>query len=77
MGAFKLAIDHERPMVVVSSGAGDLLPKHSMIFQERARVRVRVLEPIPTKGLGADDVEALANRTRDRMTLDQLAPKAP
>lgn len=80
MGAFKLAVDHHRPIVpVVISGAGDLLPKHSMIFSGRARVRVRVLEPIPTRGLGEDDVEALANRTRDRMlaTLDQLKAKAP
>lgn len=65
MGAFKLAIDHERPIVpVVIAGAADLLPKHSLIFSGRAHVKIRVLEPIASEGR---DVEDLANEVRERM----------
>ena len=65
MGAFKLAIDHGRPIVpVVLAGAGELLPKHSLIFQGRAHVKIRALEPIPSAGR---TVEELAHVTRERM----------
>lgn len=68
MGAFRLAIDHGRPIVpVVISGARDLLPKASFVMSGRADVWVRVLEPIPTDGLAASDTPALAERTRARM----------
>lgn len=68
MGAFKLAIDHQRPVVpIVIAGARDLLPKGSLVFKARADVRIRVLEPLPTAGLGHDDVAALAEEARARM----------
>jgi 1-acyl-sn-glycerol-3-phosphate acyltransferase len=68
MGAFKLAIEHARPVVpVVIAGARDLLPKHSVLFEREAHVRVRVLDPISTLDLGPDDVATLAARVRDAM----------
>ncbi len=68
LGAFRLAVDHGRPVApVVIRGARDLLPKHSLVFEKQANVRVRVLEPIPTAGLGADAVPALAERVRASM----------
>jgi 1-acyl-sn-glycerol-3-phosphate acyltransferase len=39
MGAFRLAIDHQRPVVpIVISGARDLLPKSSFVMKGRADV---------------------------------------
>lgn len=68
VGAFKLAIAHRRPVVpVVLSGARDLLPKGSLVFEGRADVRVRVLEPIPTDRYTVDDAGTLAEETRARM----------
>jgi len=68
MGAFKLAIDHQRPIVpVVISGARDLLPKRSFILSGAADVWLRVLEPLPTLGLVPEDTSTLASLTRDKM----------
>lgn len=64
-GAFKLAIAHRRPIVpIVLSGARALLPKGSLVFEQRADVRVRVLDPIPTGGYTVDDAGRLAEETR-------------
>ncbi|GMV14025.1 MAG: 1-acyl-sn-glycerol-3-phosphate acyltransferase [Polyangiaceae bacterium] len=68
LGAFRLAIEHGRPVVpVVIAGARELLPKHSLVFQERADIRVRVLEPESTDGLGERHTLELAERVRARM----------
>jgi 1-acyl-sn-glycerol-3-phosphate acyltransferase len=73
MGAFKLAIETSRPVApVVISGAHALLPKHSLVFEQRAEIRVRVLPPIPTAGLRVTDTEALARDVRAHM-LEALA----
>jgi 1-acyl-sn-glycerol-3-phosphate acyltransferase len=67
-GAFKLAVEHGCAVApVVIAGARDLLPKHSVLFERHADVRVTVLDPIPTAGLGHDDVGPLAERVRERM----------
>jgi 1-acyl-sn-glycerol-3-phosphate acyltransferase len=69
MGAFKLAIETGRPVVpVVLSGATALLPKHSLVFDSRADIRVRVLAPVSTDGLNLADTERLAKDVRARMT---------
>jgi hypothetical protein len=39
-------------------------PKHSRWFG-KAHARARILDPIPTAGLGTDDVATLRERTRD------------
>lgn len=68
LGAFRLAVDRGRPIVpVVLDGAGDFLPKKSLVMAERASVRVRVLEPVETVGLTRADVPALAAAVRARM----------
>jgi 1-acyl-sn-glycerol-3-phosphate acyltransferase len=68
LGAFKLAIEAGRPVVpVVISGATELLPKHSLVFERRADIRARVLAPIPTARLALSDTEELAREVRSRM----------
>lgn len=68
LGAFNLAIKAGRPIVpVVIAGARELLPKHSVVFEEAANIRVRVLPPESTEGLTLDDAGALAERVRERM----------
>jgi 1-acyl-sn-glycerol-3-phosphate acyltransferase len=75
LGAFNLAIDKQRPIVpIVLTGAYNLLPRDSFILERHADVRVRVLAPVPTTGLGRDDVQALADRVHEIMSqmLEQL-----
>jgi 1-acyl-sn-glycerol-3-phosphate acyltransferase len=68
LGAFRLAIETERPIVpVVISGAAHLLPKGSWIFQEHAEVGLRVLLPVSTAGLSRDDAQTLAEKVRAQM----------
>lgn len=68
LGAFKLAIEAGRPIVpVVISGAGDLLPKRSLLFRKHADIRLTVLAPEPTLDLGPEDAPELAERVRARM----------
>jgi 1-acyl-sn-glycerol-3-phosphate acyltransferase len=68
LGAFALAVQHGCPIVpIVISGAHDLLPKHSVIFEREAEIRVRVLDPVPTKGLTSEGVTALAEQVRGLM----------
>jgi 1-acyl-sn-glycerol-3-phosphate acyltransferase len=68
VGAFKLAIAHRRAVVpVVLSGARNLLPKGSLVFQGHADVCVRVLDPVSTDGYTLDDAGKLAEEVRSRM----------
>jgi 1-acyl-sn-glycerol-3-phosphate acyltransferase len=65
VGAFKLAIAHRRPVVpVVLSGARNLLPKGSLLFQGHADVRVHALDPVSTEGYTLDDAGKLAEEVR-------------
>jgi len=67
-GAFQLAIDAQAPVLpVVVAGTRNCRPKGSLWFG-RARAHARVLEPIPTAGLGPGDVAALRDRARDAIT---------
>jgi 1-acyl-sn-glycerol-3-phosphate acyltransferase len=68
LGAFRLAIAKQVPIVpVVLSGARDLLPKGSLLFERDAEVRVEVLDPVRTGGLGEGDAASLAEDVRARM----------
>lgn len=63
-GAFKLAIETGAPILpLVVAGSRSCMQKGTFRFQ-RARAWVKVLEPIPTTGMTADDVPALRDRTR-------------
>jgi 1-acyl-sn-glycerol-3-phosphate acyltransferase len=61
-GAFRLAIETGAPILpIVVAGTRDCIRKGSGIFN-RAEAEVRTLEPIPTSGLGPDDVTQLRDR---------------
>ena len=63
-GAFRLAIEMGAPILpMVVAGTRQAMAKGSFRFQ-RARARVRVLEPIETAGLTIDDLPSLRERTR-------------
>lgn len=63
-GAFKLAIENGAPILPIAvAGTRQCMAKHSFRFQ-RARAKARVLPPIPTDGLTADDLPALKEKTR-------------
>ena len=64
-GAFKLAVESGVPILPIAvAGTRHCMAKGSFAFR-RARAKARVLSPIPTTGLGPDDVAALRDRTRD------------
>lgn len=64
-GGFVLALDAGLPMLPVSiSGTHAILPPGG--FRPLpGRVRITIHPPIPTTGLGPDDIPALADRVRD------------
>ncbi len=64
-GAFRLAIEAGVPILPLAiAGTKECRPKGSKWFG-RAKARVQVLDPIPTAGLGVDDVAVLRERARD------------
>jgi 1-acyl-sn-glycerol-3-phosphate acyltransferase len=68
LGAFNLAIQTHCPVVpVVLAGARDFLPKHSILFEREARIRLRVLPPVSTLGLSGGDAQRLADDVRAEM----------
>ncbi|ROW04646.1 hypothetical protein VPNG_07426 [Cytospora leucostoma] len=66
-GAFHLAVQAQVPIVpvVVANYSHVLYPKE-LVFNS-GKIPCKVLEPIPTTGLTAADVDALCNRTRELM----------
>ena len=66
-GAFRLAIETGLPVLPLAvHGTRTAIRKGSMKFGN-ADVVVRVLEPVPTEGLGKKDVAALRDRVRSRI----------
>lgn len=64
-GAFRLAIKSGVPVLpLVIDGTQDALPKHSWKMEGRSHIRLKVLTPIDTVGLGVADTEALRERVR-------------
>ncbi len=73
-GPFKLAIDAAVPIVPVAiTGAGEAMPAGGARIRP-ATVRVRILAPIPTAGLGAGDVDRLREETRARIAAALATP---
>jgi putative phosphoserine phosphatase/1-acylglycerol-3-phosphate O-acyltransferase len=71
-GAFHIAVQAEVPVVpVVIRNAGEIMWRASLVARP-GRVDVAVLPPVPTEGLGPDDVDDLTERVRDQFvaTLD-------
>lgn len=66
-GPFRLALETGAPVLPLAvSGTRDALRKGSLVFG-RARVEVAILEPEPTEGRSAEDVEELRETVRDRI----------
>jgi 1-acyl-sn-glycerol-3-phosphate acyltransferase len=66
-GPFKLAIEAGVPVIPVAiSGAGAAMPADQPWIKP-SRITVRILEPIPTRGLTAEDVEPLRATVRQRL----------
>jgi 1-acyl-sn-glycerol-3-phosphate acyltransferase len=64
-GAFRLAIDAGVPVLpLVVRGTGTALPKHDWRFGRSTAV-VKVLEPVETEGLTAEDVPTLKAKVRE------------
>ena len=71
-GAFHIAVQAEVPVVpVVIRNAGEIMWRASLVARAGS-VDVAVLPPVPTEGLGPDDVDDLTERVRDQFvaTLD-------
>jgi putative phosphoserine phosphatase/1-acylglycerol-3-phosphate O-acyltransferase len=71
-GAFHIAVEAQVPVVpVVIRNAGEIMWRASMVARP-GTVDVAVLAPVPTEGLGHDDVDDLCGRIRERFvaTLD-------
>jgi 1-acyl-sn-glycerol-3-phosphate acyltransferase len=76
-GPFVLALESQVPIVPVAvEGAQHAIRKHSLRLYG-ATIRVRVGEPIPTKGLTAADRDALLVRTRKAVLALHLEAGAP
>ena len=66
-GAFRVAIDAGVPIQpVVIAGTRNALPPGSLKVGSSHAV-VRILEPVPTKGMTAQDAGALSTRVRDQI----------
>lgn len=66
-GAFALAIEAQVPVLPIAiEGTRDCIPKRS-IWPGEARAAAKILEPIPTAGLGASDVGRLRDAVRERI----------
>ncbi|HEV7863118.1 MAG TPA: HAD-IB family hydrolase [Acidimicrobiia bacterium] len=71
-GAFHIAVEAGVPVVpVVIRNAGEIMWRSSLVARP-GTVDVAVLPPVPTGGLGFDDVDDLTDRVR-RQFLDTLA----
>jgi 1-acyl-sn-glycerol-3-phosphate acyltransferase len=67
-GAFQLAIKTNSPILpVIMDGAGNVLPKHGIIFREFHNIYIRVLDPVSPESFGTDDCEVLASRFQEMM----------
>jgi 1-acyl-sn-glycerol-3-phosphate acyltransferase len=78
-GAFRLAIAAQAPVVPVVAEPLTVIADTKRRLARPGRLRVRVLEPVPTEGLKPGDVAGLAARVRERMqeAIDALASTAP
>jgi putative phosphoserine phosphatase/1-acylglycerol-3-phosphate O-acyltransferase len=65
-GAFHIAVQAEVPIVpVVIRNAGEIMWRASLVARS-GTVDVAVLPPVPTVGLGLDDVDDLVDRVRQQ-----------
>ncbi|KAF2453905.1 hypothetical protein BDY21DRAFT_366627 [Lineolata rhizophorae] len=75
-GAFHLAVQAQVPVVpVVAANYSHILNMKKRVFNPGG-IRTKVLRPIPTTGMTAADVPALAERVRDLMLRELVALSA-
>ena len=66
-GAFKLAVETGVPVLPIAvTGSAHGMPKGSP-WVRPTRITVRILEPVPTKGLSGRNVRKLRDEVRDRI----------
>ena len=66
-GMFRLAVDMQATIQPVAlAGTRPALPPGSFLMG-RAKAKIRILEPVPTKGLTSKDVPALTERVREQI----------
>ncbi len=73
-GAFTLAKEFGVPVVpIVIDGTRDALPKHGLVFRQKApiTIRIHVLEPVPPDA--AEDARTLSELVRKKMTAELAA----
>ncbi len=73
-GAFRLAIAAGAPIIPIVAGPLAVIVDTNRHRARRGRLRIRVLDPVPTEGLTAKDATPLALEVHARMqaTLEQL-----
>jgi 1-acyl-sn-glycerol-3-phosphate acyltransferase len=74
-GPFVLAIAAQAPVVPVLVEGGYELMRRGSLYPKRGTIRVVIGEDIPTEGLGYDDREELATRTRDALLALRQPPQ--
>ncbi|HSM91291.1 MAG TPA: lysophospholipid acyltransferase family protein [Anaeromyxobacteraceae bacterium] len=73
-GAFKLAAEAGCPLIPIAiSGSQLALPKHGIIFRQRATIRVRVLDPIDPKAYASTEELKAATRKVIEANVAELA----
>jgi 1-acyl-sn-glycerol-3-phosphate acyltransferase len=66
-GAFHIAVQGGIPIYpILVHGAFELMPK-SRIIARPGVICLKFLDPVPTRGLGTDDVDSLLTEIRERM----------
>lgn len=65
-GAFRLALETHTPIVPIAiAGTKDALPKHSLLFTSRAKIRVWIGAPLAVEGEASpEQIAALTERVR-------------
>ncbi len=74
-GAFHLALSGQMPVVpIVISTYGDVYDEKRMRF-EGGNVKIKILDPIETKGMTNQDIDVLIDRVRNAMlkTLNEMS----
>lgn len=72
-GAFLLAIKAGAPVLPLAiDGSRECLPKRSWRFGHLNNIRIRIMEPVQTKGLKKNDVPSLRDKVRN-LIIDQIA----
>lgn len=77
-GAFRLAIENEVPIVPVSIvGADKVFPDDGRLLVSPGRIKVKIHQPIQTKGLVVDDMGNLKQQVHDVIRTHLESQQAP